>query len=325
MPNGPEDLVAMLDLAWPGHGSFLGSPYTPRGDRSWVRITKDELDLEPANVVVHSVPLDGNHQRIYQAVAHGLSADPTALEARPELASTAIARLVAAASNPALLATDMDATEVNWAGDLPGGDASLLELLNDLSGAARPAKLLAAAALAKEHADRGEKLLVWTNYIGNVKELERLLAPLTPAVITGSVVRDDPAASTDRVRQLKKFREDPTCTVLIATPQTLGEGVSLHHACQSQVHVDRTFNAGLYLQALDRTHRVGMPPGTKARVTVLVAQGTIDEQIELSLNRKLLEMDEKLRDPTLRRLAEPDRTGHGMGPEEVASLIDHLL
>ncbi len=324
MPNGLEDLEAILDLAWPGHGRQLASPVTPGGDRSWVRITKDQLELEPAEVTVVPISLDENHQRIYHAVSSGLAASVDELRVSPEFASTAIARLVAAASNPALLLEEDGDRNVDWAGTLPSGERPLEELVDGLAALVRPAKLLAAAAMAKEHAERGVKLLIWTNFIGNVRELERLLAPYNPAVITGSVVLDDPGAQTDRVRELQKFRDDPTCSVLIATPQTLGEGVSLHHVCQSQVHVDRTFNAGLFLQSLDRTHRVGMPPGTTAKVTLLVAGDTIDEAIHAALNRKLIDMEEKLRDPTLRRLTEPDTASRAVGPEELAALVRHL-
>lgn len=209
-------------------------------------------------------------------------------------------------------------------GDLDLGEVPLLDLIDRLSGSVRPAKLLAAAAMARDHADRGEKLLVWTNYLGNVEELSRLLEPLGPAVVTGAVPLEDPSALTDRRRELARFREDDDCAVLIATPQTLGEGVSLHRACQSQVHVDRTFNAGLYLQSLDRTHRVGMPKGTTAKVSLLVAAGTIDEAVDASLNRKLLDMEKKLRDPTLRRLTEPETRDRPIEKEELASLLEHL-
>jgi SNF2 family DNA or RNA helicase len=324
MPNGVDDLEAMLELAWPGHGGQLAGTLTPGADKSWVRITKDQLQLAPAELTVVPVYLDENHRRIYDAVVSGLGASIADLEASPELASTATMRLVAAASNPALLLDSAGDRLVSWAVDLTTRDVPLRKLVAELTTSVRPAKLLAAAASAREHAARGEKLLIWTNYVGNVKELERLLEPLNPAVITGGVTRLDPSATTDRVRELGKFRDDPTCSVLIATPQTLGEGVSLHHACQSQIHVDRTFNAGLFLQSLDRTHRVGMPPGTTARVTLLVAADTIDEVINVSLNCKLLEMDEKLRDPTLRRLTEPDLGSRTLSPEEFAALVAHL-
>jgi hypothetical protein len=282
------------------------------------------LELEPAKITLLPVTLDENHLRVYRALASGLAASLEDAEFSRDSASTAIARLVAAASNPTLLLNESTERDVDWGADLALADQSVAELLRAVASVVRPAKLLAAASLAREHAERGEKFLIWTNFLGNVRELERLLEPHNPAVITGSVVREDPGAATDRVRQLRKFRQDPSCSVLIATPQTLGEGVSLHRACQAQVHVDRTFNAGLFLQSLDRTHRVGMPQGTSATVTLLVASQTIDEAIHGSLNRKLVDMESALRDPTLRRLAEPDLGSRAVGPEEVAALVAHL-
>jgi SNF2 family DNA or RNA helicase len=94
--------------------------------------------------------------------------------------------------------------------------------------------------------------------------------------------------------------------VLLATPQTLGEGISLHHECQHQVHVDRTYNAGVFLQSLDRTHRLGLDPNTTCRATLLVAEGTIDERIEARLSAKVAAMSAMLDDPDLMGLTVPD-------------------
>jgi SNF2 family DNA or RNA helicase len=326
MPNGPDDLIAILDLAWPGQGRRLASPLTPNNDRAWVRITKEDLDLEPAIVEVEAVALDPGHQRIYDALMTDLYDGDGVLANHGELTNRAVMRMIAGASNPALLgkAAGQD-PELKWPEDLPD-PADLKGLLDDLASAGRPAKLIAAARHADQHRRAGKKLLVWTNFVGNVEELTRLLALHNPAVITGRTALSDPAAPTDRERELRKFREDASCSVLIATPQTLGEGVSLHKVCQSQLHIDRTFNAGLYLQSLDRTHRVGMPEGTHAHVTVLVARGTIDERIDTALRDKLTAMDQVLNDPTLGRLARVKVDDHtiGLAPSEVTALLRHL-
>lgn len=325
MPNGPDDLVAVLDLAWPGQGSRLASSHTPHADRTWVRITKDELELDEAEVVVEPIRLDDTHARLYEAIAEGLLNDPTALATHPELGAKAILRLIACASNPMLLSNSAGMDALRWPEELPI-DSTVASLLDDLASAARPAKLLAAARHAAEHANAGTKLLVWTNFIGNVRELERLLEPYGTAVVTGATPRSDPGAHTDRERELRRFREDSGCTVLIATPQTLGEGISLHKVCQAQLHVDRTFNAGLYLQAMDRTHRVGMPEGTTAKVTVLSARGTIDERVDRSLRDKIIAMDEVLKDPTLARLSRVtiDPAASAFTEAELGILLGHL-
>jgi SNF2 family DNA or RNA helicase len=325
MPNGPDDLVAVLDLAWPGQGARLASSHTPNAERSWVRITKDQLELDEAIIEIEPVRLDEVHMRLYEALRDGLSEHLSLRADHPEFAQKAITRLIAGASNPALLLGRDDAAELAWPRDLQT-DRSLEELLEDLAAAARPAKLLAAARYAADYANRGEKLLIWTNFVGNVKELKRILAPHSPAVITGATPRLDPGAVTDRERELHRFRNDADCSVLIATPQTLGEGISLHHVCQTQLHVDRTFNAGLFLQAMDRTHRVGMPTGTQARAIVLKAIDTVDERVDDALRNKLLAMDEVLKDPTLGRLARVSAgpAATGFSAQELDRLLGHL-
>ncbi|MDT0116590.1 DEAD/DEAH box helicase [Microbacterium sp. PRF11] len=324
MPNGPDDLAAVLDLAWPGQGARLAHPHTAGASRSWVRITKDELELDAAEMIIQPVRLDDSHARIYRTVADGLLADPDLLERFPGLLARAVSRLIACASNPLLLA-DADDNGLMWPEELPLTE-NLASVLGNLGASARPAKLLAAARLAAEHADAGTKVVVWSNFLGNIRELERLLSPYGTAVITGAVPQRDDAAVTDRRRELQRFRGDADCTVLLATPQTLGEGVSLHKAAQAQVHVDRTYNAGLFLQAMDRTHRVGMPEGTHATVTVLSAVGTIDEQVDASLRAKIAAMDAMLADPTLARLAGVNSgpAAELFAPAELRELLGHL-
>lgn len=326
MPNGPDDLASVLELAWPGHGEDLARRSRAGAGVGWVRITKQDLGLEEAEVVVEPVHLDEAHQRLYETFASGVLDSLNALPAEAGLARRALVRMIACATNPMLVAADQANDELlRWPGELAALEP-LDALLSDLAGATRPAKLLAAARHAERHAASGRKLLVWTNFIGNVIELERLLAPFGTAVVTGATPRSEPAAPTDRERELRRFREDPACTVLIATPQTLGEGISLHKVCQSQLHVDRTFNAGLFLQALDRTHRIGMPPSTPARAVVLSAVGTIDERIDSALRSKLTAMQATLRDPSLARLASVAFGAEAAVPsdEEVRRLLGHL-
>lgn len=327
MPNSRSDLAAILDLAWPGQGNRLADPSTPRADRTWVRITKHDLELTDPVIEVEHIELDPAHRSIYEALTSGLHGDSKLLEAFPSLASKATTRLLAAAANPALLLDASNDTELRWTENLNAPD-SIGEILQRLPSAVRPAKLLRVAQYAAEHHERGEKLLVWTNFLGNVRELQRILAPWHPAVITGDVPLADTSAPRDRVRELARFRTDDECTVLIATPQTLGEGVSLHHICQSQIHLDRSFNAGLFLQAIDRTHRIGMPDGTTARVRVLVAKDTIDEVVHERLRRKVEQMNTVLDDPALRRLSlpgdDPEPSRPRLSEAEIADLLRHL-
>jgi SNF2 family DNA or RNA helicase len=131
----------------------------------------------------------------------------------------------------------------------------------------------------------------------------------------------------DRPDQLKRFREDDECMVLLSNPATLGEGVSLHHVCHDAVYVDRDFAAGRFLQSLDRIHRLGLPPETKTQITVLLANDTIDELVEQRLRLKLEFMGGVLDDPAVLELAdlqEEPTASAGMDVGDLQALVAHL-
>ena len=323
MPNGEQDLAVILDLVWPGAGERLvRGDLKPQANRIWVRVTKDQLHLDPMRLTTETVALDPTHRQIYEIV----TAEVEELEAsglldeRPDLRHRAVMRMLAVATNPALLLNSEQ--ELVWGEQARSAVRTVRtdEELRDLVSVTRPAKIVRASELADQHSQQGKKILVWTNFLGNVAELHRRLVEHHPAVITGATPVEDESAPTDRVRELRRFGEDADCQVLIATPQTLGEGISLHRACQSQVHLDRSFNAGLYLQALDRTHRVGMPIGTRASAVALIAEGTIDERVQQVLTEKIAAMQQVLDDPSLRPLALPDDE-----EEDAASAERHAL
>jgi SNF2 family DNA or RNA helicase len=146
-----------------------------------------------------------------------------------------------------------------------------------------------------------------------------MLGKYGPAVVYGGTV--------DRDEQLRRFREDPSCMVLISNPATLGEGISLHHVCHDAVYVDRDFMAGRFLQSLDRIHRLGLAPDTDTRVTVLAARDTVDEVVEVRLDQKLEFMGRILDDPTVQQLAdleEEPAVAAGLAPSDIEALLRHI-
>jgi SNF2 family DNA or RNA helicase len=173
--------------------------------------------------------------------------------------------------------------------------------------------------IVSDNAAAGRKTLVWTTFVRSLTTLDKLLEPYGPATVHGGTV--------DREEQLRRFREDPDCMVLISNPATLGEGISLHQVCHDAVYVDRDFMAGRYLQSLDRIHRLGLAPGTETRVTVLAASGTLDEVVRLRLDEKLEFMGRILDDPAVQQLAdleEEPSAAAGMDMADVRALLRHL-
>ena len=177
-----------------------------------------------------------------------------------------------------------------------------------------PWKFKYVALRAEEIAKAGEKVLVWSNFIGNLASLKGVLKKFQPAVVYGNVSLED------RASELHRFRTDPNCTVLLSNPQTLGEGVSLHQVCHNEIFVDRSYNAGLYLQAVDRIHRLGLAPDQKTSIEILVSKGTIDERVAARLTTKVNALSNFLQDEHLVKAAIPQ--GDELSPEDVLGLSD---
>jgi hypothetical protein len=130
---------------------------------------------------------------------------------------------------------------------------------------------------------------------------------------------------------LDRFRNDPACHVLLANPAAAGEGVSLHHWCHHAIYLDRTFNAGHFLQSQDRIHRLGLDPQTLTRFTLLMSVASIDESVDVRLRDKVSALSLLLDDPGLVRIALPSEdedSGDGANEpafqDDLEAVRDHV-
>ncbi|MES4906180.1 MULTISPECIES: DEAD/DEAH box helicase [unclassified Streptomyces] len=328
-PNGSKDLENLLGFVWPGHGQRSVAQAVAGGDLAhastvlrplFTRTTKHELGLPPMELRMRYVDMPDLHSEIYSSLVGGVSTG-AARDDLSSLGKTAL-RLLMAATSPALLVEGASRHEPLAYQlpplEIPQGD-SLFTLMQNLPDYELSPKYKEAAAIVAENAERGRKTLVWTTFVRSLTTLAQLLEKYGPAVVHGG--------TPDRDEQLRRFREDPGCMVLISNPATLGEGISLHHVCHDAVYVDRDFVAGRFLQSLDRIHRLGLAPGTDTRVTVLAARNTIDEVVEARLNQKLEFMGKILDDPSVQQLSdlqEEPSVAAGLAPSDIEALLGHM-
>ncbi|MFF9129428.1 DEAD/DEAH box helicase [Streptomyces sp. NPDC014806] len=328
-PNGSRDLENLLGFVWPGHGQRTVVQAVAGGDLAhassvlrplFTRTTKQELGLPPVQLGLRFVDMPPLHDEIYTALVGG-EKNGAARDDLSSLGKTAL-RLLMAATSPALLLEGASRYEP-LAYQLPPLDvpegSSLYSLMQNLPDYELSPKYQEAIAIIAENAAQGRKTLVWTTFVRSLTTLERLLEKYSPAVVYGG--------TADREEQLRRFREDPACMVLISNPATLGEGISLHHVCHDAVYVDRDFMAGRFLQSLDRIHRLGLAPDTETRVTVLAVRNSIDEVVAERLERKLDFMGRILDDPTVQQLAdleEEPSVAAGLAPSDIEALLSHM-
>lgn len=159
-------------------------------------------------------------------------------------------RLTQIASNPALLNTEYNET---------------------------PAKFLVLDKLIKGIIEKEEKVIIWSNFVKNIRTLRRRYREFNPLMLFGEIPIEN------RKFIVKKFQENTIYNVLIANPSAAREGLTLTSA-NNAIYLDRNFNLTDYLQSQDRIHRISQ---TKpCNITKIIAEDTIDEYIDEILYKK---------------------------------------
>ena len=93
------------------------------------------------------------------------------------------------------------------------------------------------------------------------------------------------------------------------------------------MYIDRTFNAGQYLQSLDRIHRLGLAADQETRITLLLTAGTVDEIVDARVSDKASRLATLLNDTSLTTFALPDDDDYGPAldtADDLIALFAHL-
>lgn len=302
MPHGFNDLKNLYSIAWPNIPTDRFSEDKLRSAQRggvFVRTTKSELELPEPTITEILIPMGEIQSNVYSALRRNyLGAFSLSLkdESFMNRKGKAVLTLIAVATNPGLLSeikTDDSYLGLEWPPRDFGFDANLLDLVSNYASYEIPAKYTWISKYLKKASNENRKVLVWSNFVGNLLALNKVLKPFSPALIYGALDNES------RKSELMRFRKDPNCHVLLTNPQTLGEGVSLHHECHDAIYVDRIYNAGLYLQSVDRIHRLGLPKNQDTRIFVLNSERSIDHRVSMSLKTKIERMSRALNDSGL--------------------------
>jgi SNF2 family DNA or RNA helicase len=318
MPQSYEDLRNLYSLSWKGVSRNHFTEARLRSIRRggvFVRTTKTELDLPQMSTIPVEIEMGELQRQVYDALRFAYAGE-LQMSATEEMnfarRGRAIMTLLAAASNPGLiLGRDSEDAylELKWPPkELPH---RLMPALANYVSHEIPSKYQWVQRFVKMAAEENRKVLVWSTFVGNLQSLHRLLGPFNPAIVHGSVGADQRGYEIDR------FRRSSNCTVLLTNPQTLGEGISLHHECHEAIYLDRSYNAGLYLQSLDRIHRLGLDPSQETRVYLLESTRSIDQRVSIRLASKIANLGSALDDAGLLRASLPNDV---LTPDEISGM-----
>lgn len=326
--QGDSDLAAQADFLWPGFGlgfeirsNQKSATEVMRG--LFVRTTKAELGLPP--VTRHF--LDERMNK-YQAMLYATLVDQVLAQylstgnRNTRTRTSGYVRLLQASVYPTLIPIEP------W---MSQEQRNLLTLAWDEG---LSPKMLKTIEICRANAAIGRKTLVWTIFTETLLELKRQMIDLNAETIFGGSPNESNDELSSRESALKNFLESKSCWVLIANPAAASEGLSLHTSCHDAVYLDRNYNAGHFLQSIDRIHRLGLPANTETNITVIRSVTPdrircIDSAVSRRLFNKVRDLQIVLNDRDLQEIAMAEDDARvsddwEMTREDVIDLISEL-
>jgi SNF2 family DNA or RNA helicase len=334
MPQAPSDLQSQLDFLWPGAGlgARISQGIAPRQvlGSLYVRTTKRELGLpKPHRKFIH-VEMSPGQQALYSVVRSEALKQLSSLkyDHRVDIynARRSVMTLLQLSVNPVSALRSM--AEIQ--------DISLIGsgIVDKVLEEGPSQKMLAVGALARQLSRENRKCVIWTIFTNSILEMERLLTDLNPVTLYGAIPTGEEEGSDTRESRIRRFHEDPACSVMIANPAAAGEGISLHEVCHEAIYLDRSYNTTHYLQSIDRIHRLGLRPDVETNIHIfqtIAPQGigSIDRSVNRRLATKLRGLQQLLDDPDLHEIAldeenAADPTNYGIELDDLIDLIDEL-
>jgi SNF2 family DNA or RNA helicase len=323
MPQSGRDLYSQLNLLWPDQ-QLTGTrdAFAARVDANFAdvvrdvvpfvsRTPKERLGLQPYTITTYEVPLIGLQAEIYELIANRFRRElvdaATWADKLDTLRRGRPIRLLQAATNPDLFNLNDSYFRLPPLGDR---SPTLMERLHRYRELEVPAKARAALELVQAIAERGRKVVVWSNFVANLDFFRHLAAQRlgipcfqidgrvpagTDALHVDTSSPEEPPGDDDtREAIIHRFLDGEGPAMLVTNPASCSESISLHRSCHEAIYLDRTYDCALFLQSIDRIHRLGLRPDVDVNIHVLQAtldgRLTIDGLVDGALGRKAAQM-----------------------------------
>ena len=330
IPNGFRDIYNFLHLMYPDeYSSFFAwdlttlnnidpedvnkklSPFFWRTNKKDLHVPKPDPDI------IKEVEPSKNQQMLSQAI----------YETENGTLATFI-RLLQAATNPELLATNINYKELGLV-DADSGvwdkQASTVEKENASSGDAYKKYDLAKVESPKfemgidlidKLVSQGKKVLVWGMFVGTMQKITDTLngMGIKTILVYGATPKQD------REGMINNFRTGDA-QVLVSNPNTLGESISLHQKVHDAVYFEYNFNLTFMLQSRDRINRLGLPANQYTRYYYLMTKGDVAHMgfIDNTVYKKLKDKEKVMIDAIDGQLLVPEYTDDYL--QEVKDII----
>ena len=313
-PHSYADAISLFDVSFPEVSPFSSDiadrirmqserryhdesrrMLEPVIDPLYYRVRKKDLGLsDPVFLPPVSVSMNPVERRLYDIIVNRirvLSESDSVRDAVTisKLRRGRLMRLRQVLSNSALLGTVID----KYDEDLVGNDRSVVGLIAKYSCTETPGKIAALLDLVSDLRDRGEKVVVWSYFVGTLFLLQQHFSSRQwqAEVVCGRTPTTPGTAGDTRDYIIERFKEAGSgLDILVANPSACAESISLHRTCSHAVYYDLSYNCAEYLQSLDRIHRVGGSEHKRSYYHYLQYADTFEPEILRNISEKAARM-----------------------------------
>ena len=302
MPQAASDLRSQFGFLYPAENIISDDEFIDAFEPIFVRTTKEQLNFKYPDIIteLHKIEPNPAFKTFYNEYIIGQVNQGYALEEIFKVSSfkKAVLRLLMFFSWPPScldLIYEID-------------EGLALRIQEEGDGA----KIDAAVKRAEELISQGRKVVIWSSF----KHVVNLVAEKfeNKAVFIHGDVESESDTESEREKFIKfdtrekkinKFKTDPSCMIFVANPAAAAESISLHEECDHAIYIDRTYNAGQFMQSRDRIHRLIEREKERQKfidIYALNMPGSIEQRVHDSLNRKISNMANFLSDESLHAL-----------------------
>ena len=292
----------------------------------FIRIKKKDLKLPPVEEKYIPVEMDSHQREIYNFIESQYLPhfkENNSATVKDILNRAKLIRLRQASTNPSLLSRTLrDSLENN---ELTGefdpnaifttdtdefiNDSEFFNKIINYPSVETPKKFRSILSLLLEEIfPENGKVIIWTIFIQNAKELQSYLNQngIESKLLIGEIPQEE------REQTIKAFN-DPSNNdfkVIIANPFSVAESISLHKGCHNAIYLERDYNCSNFIQSKDRIHRVGLDDNQLTKYFYILSKDSIDEVINNRLRLKIERMEEIINDdiPLFQRIDNNDET-----------------
>ena len=330
LPHEWDDLWAQITFLWPQtkplgsreeYENMIDSRDVARRvgniiNFMWTRVSTKHVkkDLPKQKMIRIHVEMDQIQEEIYSTIRTRLIANiPSGrtMEKVREWRRARVIRLLQVVTNPRLI-VERDPVYSSLAPSIQGGgreNVRILRLVQRYHKDHVSNKIKQAAELARKLSYEKKNVVIFTHFRGNVRLLLKILADKKPIGITGQIADAD--IQEKLIEEFKNWNlKDGKGKILVATAGTVAESVSLHrnkdkkHVCNNAIFLERSYDAGKYMQALHRIYRIGSLKSRPVNYYIFMSKfadgtttidNTIDEVLDTRVTRLFELLDDEFR------------------------------